>query len=50
MFAGQTVNHYTDLPKKKGEKFLPSMKGRLKVGKNGEAQVVIQPNGGLILD
>lgn len=50
MFAGQTVNHYTGLPKKKGEKFLPSMKGRLKVGKNGEAQVVIQPNGGLILD
>ena len=50
MFAGQTVNHYTDLSKKKGEKFLPSMKGRLKVGKNGEAQVVIQPNGGLILD
>lgn len=50
MFSGQTVNHYTDLPKKKGEKFLPSMKGRLKVGKNGEAQVVIQPNGGLILD
>lgn len=50
MFDGQTVNHYTDLPKKKGEKFLPSMKGRLKVGKNGEAQVVIQPNGGLILD
>lgn len=50
MFVGQTVNHYTDLPKKKGEKFLPSMKGRLKVGKNGEAQVVIQPNGGLILD
>ena len=50
MFAGKTVTYITDQPKKKGEKFFTSIKKTLKVGKNGEAKVVIQPNGGIIIE
>ena len=50
MFAGKTVNYLTDQPKKKGEKFFTSVKKTLKVGKNGKAKVVIQPNGGIIIE
>ena len=50
MFAGKTVTYITDLPKKKGEKFFTSVKKTLKVGKNGKAKVVIQPNGGIIIE
>ena len=50
MFAGKTVTYITDLPKKKGEKFFTSVKKALKVGKNGKAKVVIQPNGGIIIE
>ena len=50
MFAGKTVTYITDQPKKKGEKFFSSVKKTLKVGKNGKAKVVIQPNGGIIIE
>ena len=50
MFAGKTVTYITDQPKKKGEKFFTSAKKTLKVGKNGKAKVVIQPNGGIIIE
>ena len=50
MFAGQTVEYLTDLPKKKGEKFFTSVKKTLKVGKDGKAKVTLQPNGGIIID
>ena len=50
MFAGKTVTYITDQPKKKGEKFFTSVKKALKVGKNGKAKVVIQPNGGIIIE
>ena len=50
MFAGKTVTYLTDQPKKKGEKFFTSVKKTLKVGKDGKAQVVIQPNGGIIIE
>ena len=50
MFAGKTVTYITDQPKKKGEKFLTSVKKTLKVGKDGKAKVVIQPNGGIIIN
>ena len=50
MFAGKTVTYITDQPKKKGEKFFTSVKKTLKVGKNGKAKVVIQPNGGIIIE
>ena len=36
--------------KKQGEKFYTSVKKTLKVGKNGKAKVVIQPNGGIIIN
>ena len=36
--------------KKKGEKFFTSVKKTLKVGKDGKAKVVIQPNGGIIIE
>ncbi len=49
MFAGKTVTYITDQPKKKGEKFFTSVKKALKVGKNGKAKVVIQPNVGIII-
>ena len=50
MFAGKTVTYITDQPKKKGEKFFTSIKKALKVGKDGKAKVVIQPNGGIIIE
>ena len=50
MLAGQTVTYITDQPKKKGEKFFTSVKKTLKVGKDGKAKVVIQPNGGIIIE
>ena len=50
MFAGKTVTYITDQPKKKGEKFFTSIKKTLKVGKDGKAKVVIQPNGGIIIE
>ena len=50
MFAGKTVTYITDQPTKKGEKFFTSVKKTLKVGKNGKAKVVIQPNGGIIIE
>ena len=50
MFAGKTVTYITDQPKKKGEKFFTSVKKTLKVGKNSKAKVVIQPNGGIIIE
>ena len=50
MFAGKTVTYLTDQPKKKGEKFFISVKKTLKVGKDGKAKVVIQPNGGIIIE
>ena len=49
MFAGKTVEYLTDQPKKQGEMFYTSVKKTLKVGKNGKAKVVIQPNGGIII-
>lgn len=42
MLAGQTVDYYTD---EKGQTVLK----QLKIGKNGQAKIVIQPNGGIIL-
>ena len=50
MFAGKTVEYLTDQPKKQGEKFYTSVKKTLKVGKNGKAKVVIQPDGGIIIN
>ena len=50
MFAGKTVTYITDQPKKKSEKFFTSVKKTLKVGKDGKAKVVIQPNGGIIIE
>ena len=50
MFAGKTVTYITDQPKRKGEKFFTSVKKTLKVGKDGKAKVVIQPNGGIIIE
>lgn len=47
MLAGKTVRYYTDLPQKKG-KAQPALK-TLKIGKNGQAKVTMQPLGGLIL-
>ena len=49
MFAGQNVKYYTDEPKKDGEVIPISVLKELKVSKKGEAQVVIQPMGGIIL-
>lgn len=49
MFAGQKVKYYTDEPKKDGEVIPMSVLKELKVSKKGEAQVVIQPMGGIIL-
>ena len=49
MFAGQNVKYYTDEPKKDGEVIPMSILKELKVSKKGEAQVVIQPMGGIIL-
>lgn len=47
MFAGKTVKLYVDEPQKKAPS-KPVLK-TLKVGRNGEAKVTIQPMGGLII-
>ena len=49
MFAEQTVNYYTDEPKKNGETIPTSVLKQLKVNKKGEAKVTLQPMGGIIL-
>ena len=49
MLAGKTVRYYTDKPLKKGELLPASELKTLKVGKNGEAKVTIQPMGGIII-
>jgi len=49
MFAGKTVTYYTDEPLKKGETFpTPSLK-KLKIDKKGNAKIVIQGMGGIII-
>ncbi len=50
MFAGKTVTYLTDQPKKKGREVLHFCQEDLKVGKDGKAKVVIQPNGGIIIE
>ena len=49
MFAGKTVKWYTDNTRKKDEVVPSSALKTLKVGKNGEAKVTLQPMGGLII-
>lgn len=49
MLAGKTVDCYNDKTIKKGQTVPDSQLQKLKVGKDGKAKVVIQPNGGLIL-
>ena len=50
MFAGKTVDYYTDRPATKAENALPEPELRkLKVDKKGRAKVTIQPMGGIIL-
>lgn len=49
MLAGKTVDCYNDKAIKKGQTVPDSQLQKLKVGKDGKAKVVIQPNGGLIL-
>jgi hypothetical protein len=49
MLAGKTVRYYTDKPIKKGELLPASKLKNLKVGKNGETKVTIQPMGGIII-
>ena len=50
MFAGQTVQYYTDRPAAKVENALPEPElHTLKVDKKGRAKVTIQPMGGMIL-
>ena len=50
MFAGKTVNLYTDNPRKKGEIVPTSILKTLKVGKDGKAKVTIQGMGGIIIN
>ncbi len=47
MFIGKTVKYYVDEPQKNGPS-QPTLK-TLKVDKKGEAQVVLQPMGGIII-
>lgn len=47
MFAGKTVQYYTDEPQRQGPS-LPVLK-TLKVSKDGKARVTMQPLGGLII-
>lgn len=49
MLAGKTVKWYTDNARKKDEVVPSSALKTLKVGKNGEAKVTLQPMGGLII-
>lgn len=48
MFAGKTVQYYTD-NKKKGNEMPVSVLKTLKVGKDGTAKITMQPMGGVIL-
>ena len=48
MFAGNTVQYYTD-NKKKGNEIPASILKTLKVGKDGTAKITMQPMGGAIL-
>ncbi len=48
MFAGKTVQYYTD-NKKKGNEIPASILKTLKVGKDGTAKITMQPMGGAIL-
>ena len=50
MFAGKTVTVYDDQPLKKGEIWPQGRKATKKVDKKGWLKVVIQPNGGLIIE
>lgn len=50
MFAGKTVNLYTDNPRKKGDIVPTSILKTLKVGKDGKAKVTIQGMGGIIIN
>ena len=50
MFAGKTVNLYTDNPRKKGEIVPTSILKTLKVGKDGKAKLTIQGMGGIIIN
>ena len=50
MFAGQTVDCYTDTPAPKGAMMGEARLKQVKVGKNGTVKVTLQPNGGLIVD
>jgi hypothetical protein len=50
MFAGKTVDYYTDRPAAKAENALPEPELRtLKVDKKGRAKVTLQPMGGIVL-
>lgn len=49
MLAGRKVSYYTDKKKKSSEIVPESQLSSLKIGKDGKAKVVMQPNGGLIL-
>ena len=48
-FAGQTVQYYVDEPPTKKQPVSVPVLKSLKVDKNGNAHVTMQPNGGLIL-
>ena len=50
MFAGKTVNLYTDNPRKKGEIVPTSILKTLKVGKDVKAKLTIQGMGGIIIN
>ena len=49
MLAGKTVTLYTDEPQKKGEPWPTPAKRTVKVGKNGDVKVTMQPMGGVII-
>lgn len=49
MMAGKTVDYYTDKAAKKGQIVPDSETKQMKVGKNGKAKIVMQPNGGFII-
>lgn len=49
MLAGKTVTLYTDEPQKKGELWPTPAKRTVKVGKNGDVKVTMQPMGGVII-
>ena len=49
MLASKTVTLYTDEPQKKGEPWPTPAKRTVKVGKNGDVKVTMQPMGGVII-